>query len=242
MGQGENFGEAYELIGTDGSKQIGKGEGGNIFRCKPDGSQLQRVATGFWNPFGLCFDHGSRLWKVGNDPDAMPPNRLLNVVQTGDYGFQFRFGRAGTNPLQAWNGELPGTLPMSAAVGEAACNVVVLGDRLWVSSWGDNRLERYRLEPNGATWKSQTEVVVQGDANFRPVGMAVSADGSIYITDWVDRSYNVHGKGRLCGSATKSRSTSHKRRLEGRGRVDSDQSCSGQWDNTPRSAAGTRRS
>lgn len=197
VGQGENFGEAYELIGTDGSKQIGKGEGGNIFRCKTDGSQLERVATGFWNPFGLCFDHTNRLWKVGNDPDAMPPNRLLNVVSTGDYGFQFRFGRAGTNPLLAWNGELPATLPMAAGVGEAACNVVVHGEHLWVSSWGDNRIERYKLVQDGATWKSKTEVVFQGDANFRPVGMAVAKDGSIYVTDWVDRNYSVHSKGRL---------------------------------------------
>ena len=71
------------------------------------------------------------------------------------------------------------------------------GDRLWVSSWGDNRIETYQLHPQGASWTSQTEVVVQGDANFRPVGMAVAGDGSIYVTDWVDRSYPVHGKGRL---------------------------------------------
>ncbi|MGI9474810.1 MAG: PVC-type heme-binding CxxCH protein [Rubripirellula sp.] len=197
VGQGENFGEPYELRGSDGSVQIGGGEGGNVFRCKADGSQLQRVATGFWNPFGLCFDRSDRLWAVGNDPDAMPPNRLLHVAAGGDYGFQFRFGRAGIHPLQSWNGELPGTLPMVAGTGEAACAVLAHGPHLWVTSWGDNRIERYLLEEDGASWKSKTEVVVQGKANFRPVGMAVAPDGSIYITDWVDRSYPVHRKGRL---------------------------------------------
>ena len=86
---------------------------------------------------------------------------------------------------------------MAAGTGEAPCAVVGHGDRLWVSSWGDNRIERYALEPKGASWISQTEVAVQGDASFRPAGMAVAPDGSIYITDWVDRSYPVHGKGRL---------------------------------------------
>ncbi len=197
IGQGENFGEPYELIGSDGSKQVGGGEGGNLFRCRLDGTQVQRVATGFWNPFGSCVDPVGRLWVVGNDPDAMPPNRLLHVVPTADFGFQFRFGRAGTHPLQAWDGELPGTLPMAAAVGEAACDVVVRGKYLWVSSWGDNRIERYEMHPQGATLTGRTEVVVQGDANFRPVGLVVATDGSLYVTDWVDRSYEVHRKGRL---------------------------------------------
>ncbi len=197
VGQGENFGEPYELVGTDGSKQIGGGEGGNVFRCKTDGSDVQRVATGFWNPFGLCFDSAQRLWGVGNDPDAMPPNRLMHIVPGGDYGFQFRFGRAGVHPLQAWDGEFPGTLPMTAGTGEAACAVAVHGQHLWVTSWGDNRIERHSLVQRGATWGTTVETVVQGDANFRPVAMAVAADGAIYVTDWVDRSYPVHGKGRL---------------------------------------------
>ncbi len=197
VGQGENFGEPYELIGTDGSKQIGGGEGGNVYRCQSDGSRLERVATGFWNPFGLCLDAAERLWVAGNDPDAMPPNRLLHVVPGGDYGFQFRFGRAGTHPLLAWNGEIPGTLPMAAGTGEAACTVITNGSQIWVTSWGDNRIESYTIKPRGASWSGERTVVVQGDANFRPVAMAVAPDGSVYVTDWVDRSYNVHGKGRL---------------------------------------------
>ncbi|TWU60570.1 Cytochrome c [Rubripirellula tenax] len=197
VGQGENFGEPYQVIGSDGSRQVGGGEGGNIFRCRPDGSDVQRVATGFWNPFGLTMDGDDRFIAVDNDPDAMPPNRLLHVVMSGDYGFQFRFGRAGTHPLQCWNGELPGTLPMVTGTGEAVCAVAVVGDQLWTTSWGDNRIERYSMSPRGESFQSETEVLVQGGADFRPVGMAVAPDGSVYITDWIDRSYSVHRKGRL---------------------------------------------
>ena len=204
VGQGENFGEPYVITGTDGSTQVGGGEGGNVYRCRPDGSQLQRVATGFWNPFGIMMDTSDRLFVVGNDPDAMPPNRLTHVVTAGDFGFQFRFGRAGIHPLQCWNGELPGTLPMVAGTGEAICGVAAVGSDLWTTSWGDNRIERYALQPNGASWTSKTEVVIQGGANFRPVGIAVASDGSVFVTDWVDRSYSVHGKGRLWRISSKS--------------------------------------
>ncbi len=197
FGQGENLGEPYAIVGRDGSRQVGGGEGGNVFRCRPDGTGLTRVATGFWNPFGMHFDASGRLWAVCNDPDAMPPCRLLHVVEGADFGFQFRFGRAGTHPLQAWNGEQPGTLPMAAGTGEAPCAVVSHGNSLWVTAWGDNRIERYQLSDQGASLTGLMDVVVQGGASFRPVDMAVAKDGSIYVTDWVDRSYPVHGRGAL---------------------------------------------
>ncbi len=68
---------------------------------------------------------------------------------------------------------------------------------MWVTSWGDNRIERFPLKHQGSSWSSKLSTLVQGDVNFRPVDMATAPDGSVYVTDWVDRSYPVHQKGRL---------------------------------------------
>ena len=119
FGLGENLGADYRLIGSDGATLSGGGEGGNIYRCRPDGSKLERVATGFWNPFHMTFDVFGRLFAVDNDPDSRPPCRLLHIVEGGDYGYRFRNGRKGLHPFTAWNGELPGTLGMVAGTGEA---------------------------------------------------------------------------------------------------------------------------
>lgn len=206
FGFGENLGATYTLHGTDGSKITGGGEGGNVFSCDAAGGSLKQVATGFWNPFHLCFNQHGQLFTVDNDPDSRPPCRLLHIVEGGDYGFRFRHGRKGVSPLTAWNGELPGTLPMIAGTGEAPCAVVSPAGEAWqtrahqqllVTSWGDHRIEAYELVPRGASYQSQTRAVVTGGENFRPVGMAEAADGSIFISDWVDRSYQLHGKGRL---------------------------------------------
>src|SRR5205085_38321 len=89
---GENLGAAYTLTGSDGSAISGGGEGGSIFRCSADGSKLERVATGFWNTWGLGFDVFGRLFAVDNDPDSRPPCRLLHIVQNGDYGYRFKYG------------------------------------------------------------------------------------------------------------------------------------------------------
>jgi putative membrane-bound dehydrogenase-like protein len=204
FGMGENLGEPYKLMGADGTTLSGGGEGGNVYHCTADGKHLRRVATGFWNPFGSCRDIYGRLFVVDNDPDASPPCRLLHVVEGGDYGFQFRYGRAGRHPFQAWNGELPGTLPMVAGTGESPCEVVSyesdgLPDEyrgnLLVPAWADHRLERFILKANGASFTAERRTLIQGNDDFHPSGLAVAPDGSLCISDWGSKSYELHGKG-----------------------------------------------
>jgi putative membrane-bound dehydrogenase-like protein len=206
FGQGENLGATYDLVGADGTTISGGGEGGNIYRCDEEGNNLVRIATGFWNPFHVCFDTYGRLFTVDNDPDSRPPCRLLHVVDGGDYGFRFRNGRRGLHPFTAWNGELPGTLPMVAGTGEAPSAVVcyesdALPDdyrgALLTTSWGDHRIERFDLVRRGASLRSVAKSVVLGGEEFRPVGMVQAPDGSLYVSDWVDKSYELHGRGRI---------------------------------------------
>lgn len=206
FGMGENLGVKYRLIGNDGIVHADGGEGGNVFWCTRDGNKLRRVATGFWNPFGIYVDTYGRILAIDNDPDSTPPCRLLHVVEGGDYGYQFRYGRSGKHPFQAWNGQLAGTLPMIAGTGEAPCEIIryehaalpaeYYGTYL-VTSWADHRLERYDLNPKGASFSAEQKIVVQGSGDFRPTGLATAHDGSLYIGDWVKSDYNLHGKGAI---------------------------------------------
>ena len=206
FGFGENLGADYKLIGSDGTTLSGGGEGGNVYRCRPDGSKLERWATGFWNPHASCFDAFGRLFTLDNDPDSRPPCRLLHIIPGGDYGYKFRNGRKGTHPFTSWNGEIPGTLPMVSGTGEAPSGIVCyesdgfpedyLGTLL-VGSWGDHRIDKFVLKPRGASFESLPQPVIKGGENFRPVGLALSPDGSLYVTDWVLKDYKLHGKGRV---------------------------------------------
>ena len=213
FGFGENLGADYTLIGSDGAKLSGGAEGGSTYRCTSKGEDLERVSTGFWNPFGQCIDPFGNVFAVDNDPDATPPCRLLHVFDGANFGYQFRYGRPGTHPLQTWTGELPGTAGMIAGTGEAPCEVVCyLGDGLpkdyvgdlLVASWGDHRIERFLLKRTGATFEAERKIIIQGDASFWPVGIAVAPNGSLYITDWGSRSYPLHGEGRIWHVATSS--------------------------------------
>lgn len=206
FGMGENLGATYKLTGADGKTIRGEGDGGHIFWCTADGRDLRRVATGFWNPFGVCRDIFGRIFAVDNDPDASPPCRMVNVVEGGDFGFQFRYGRSGRHPFQSWDGQLPGTLPMTTGVGEAPCEILsyesdgsppeYLGSLL-VASWADHRVERYDLKDRGASYGAERKPLLQGGKDFRPVGLTVHPDGSLFVSDWMRRDYNLHGQGAI---------------------------------------------
>lgn len=205
FGFGENMAFPYKMIGSDGTIISGT-EGGNIYRCRLDGTHLSRVCTGFWNPHANAFDAFGRLFSVDNDPDSRPPCRLIHVIPDGDYGYRFSNGRKGLHPFTSWNGEVPGTLPMVAGTGEAPSGIVAYESdglpeeyigNLLVTSWGDHRIDRFRLQPKGTSFTSLAEPVITGGENFRPVGLAAAPDGSLYCTDWVLRDYKLHLNGRV---------------------------------------------
>ena len=213
FGMGENLGAAYTLIGSDGVKFSDQGEGGNIWHVNKDGGKLRRVATGFWNPFGVCTDPQGNVFATDNDPDSRPPCRLHHIIEGGDYGYEFRYGRSGLHPFISWNGELPGTLPMLAPTGEAPCGVKYYAPgatanfaglpapwhgTLLVASWADHTIDSYTLPDHAHAFDgAKKKTLVQGGPDFRPVAIAIAPDGSLYITDWVKRDYELHGKGRV---------------------------------------------
>lgn len=211
--RGNVGGSRWKLEGTDGSSIQGYGDGGNIFRARPDGSELQEVATGFWNPFDLSFDDYGRLLATDNDPDSRGPNRLLHIIQGGDYGYQSLYGNSGIHPYLAWDGELPGTLPYAVGLGEAPSGLINASQtsfpqdyhgQMITSIWEESRIVRINLEPKGVSVLGGTETMIQGGQQFRPVSFAADTNGVIYFTDWVIREYPNHGRGRIWKLETKS--------------------------------------
>src|SRR5438552_1868352 len=114
--------------------------------------------------------------------------------------------------LSGWAGIWARNMSGEGAAGEAPsgilpCDSAKLPLRyrstVLVTSWGDHALELYRPRPFGASLRAEREVIVQGDDGFRPVAIAAAPDGAVYFTDWVDKDYSVHGKGRIWRLATR---------------------------------------
>lgn len=208
FGLGENLGADYAIVGTDGKRFTGGGEGGSTYQVNADGTNLRRVTTGWWNPFGICVDAFDRVFGTDNDPGASPPCRLHQVIEGGNYGYEYRYGRTGLHPLISWTGSNPGNLPMISGTGEAPCSVLAyesdalpekyLG-RLLVASWADHRIEHYKIvQPkNQGMVTTKREILIEAQNGFRPVDLALAPDGTVYVTDWVSSSYTLHKQGRI---------------------------------------------
>jgi putative membrane-bound dehydrogenase-like protein len=206
VSRGNNGSAAYTIHGTDGSTLSGYGDGGNVFRCRPDGSKIEEIATGFWNPFDLKYDHAGRLLLVDNDPDARGPNRLVHVVPGGDYGYQSLYGGGGNHPFQGWDGDLPGTLPYIDGTGEAPSGLLDCAraalpgdyrDQYLVTIWNEHTVARYAARPRGVSLQATHTHLVTGGQDFRPVAIDADSRGDIYVTDWVLVDYPNHGRGRI---------------------------------------------
>ena len=141
---GENHWNEWTLVSAAGTRLTGTGEGG-VFSCDGDGKSLKRIAKGFWNPFGICVRPDGEMFVCENDPGARPPCRLLHIVQGGNYGYQRLYGNAPQHPFVCWNGQLPGTLPMLYAVGEAPCGIAAFAGGVLVTSSTDHRIDFYPI-------------------------------------------------------------------------------------------------
>ncbi|MHA3773410.1 PVC-type heme-binding CxxCH protein [Verrucomicrobiota bacterium sgz303538] len=218
LGLGENFGAPWALKGADGTELQGADEGA-IFRINADGTGLERWALGVWNPFGLTFGKDGQLFALDNDPGGGSLCRLLHIVRGGDYGYRFRYGRTVDHPFLSWFGQIPGTLPPVCLAGEAPCGIISYsgekkgglpseyhGDLIG-ATWGEHGLQRFSLSAKGASYTSKPEWFVRGGNDFRPSGVAEAPDGSLFVSDWVDGSYELHGKGRIWRVRAKSTAT-----------------------------------
>jgi len=186
------------------------GRSGGILRCEDMGRNLEIVARGLRNPYGLGFSSGFD-W-LSTDQDQSDGDRLFMPFYSAEFGWSHAWS-------PHWTGEnhLP-TVPISGPVFLGSGTGVLFADApnwpekfrdVWlINDWLFKKTQLYRptwqgalMQPQGGQWE---DFITGGKSLFRPVDMAFGPEGALYIIGWSsgygverDKDGNMKNEGRV---------------------------------------------
>lgn len=198
-------------IGPDKYKQ------GMVFRCDPDGSNVECLGHNFRNPYEVAVDSYGSLWQSDNDDDGNKGTRINYVMPYGNYGYtnemngagwrSFRANMEDSVPLRHWHQNDPGSIPnlLQTGAGSPTGLLVYEGNllpkkfqgQLIHCDAGPNVVRAYATKKDGAGYTAEINNILNGrvDQWFRPADVCVAPDGSLIVADWYDPGVGGHQAG-----------------------------------------------
>jgi len=162
---------------------------GAVLRYSLKDGAVNVVATGLRGPVGLAFDDHWNLFTNDNDhesrADQYAPAKLLHVVPGIDFGWP-RGWMASKSPerfdLVEPVCDLGRGVPCDLVFYDRSYLPDSVRGRLLQARWCRHSVTGYKLEPRSTTFQAKEETILQGDDNCRPVGLAVGAEGELFVT------------------------------------------------------------
>jgi glucose/arabinose dehydrogenase len=184
-------------LGPDGRLYLGSGttcdvcrekdrRSGAILSFRPDGSDLEVVARGLRNPFGLVFHPDGRLFVSDNARDDLgdeEPAETVVVIRKGaNYGWP---GCWASWRLRKLQGRCAGVTPPFAYLEpHSSANTLALWrGGLVVAEWGQYLSERWGRKLVRIDLRTRRSTTL-ADGFEHPLGLAVARDGSLLAGDW----------------------------------------------------------
>lgn len=180
----------YKIETKEG--QMLEGLASRIWRCRPDGTQLERFCGGgFDNPIEIAFTEAGEL--IGTmtyftDPKNGQRDALMHWVEGGVYPKEHE-------SLKEFDGQRTGDLlpPITKFARVAPSGFMRLRGDAFGAEYKDNffsaqfnphRVQRHIMTRAGATFASQdSDFLTSADPDFHPTDVLEDADGSMLVSD-----------------------------------------------------------
>lgn len=161
---------------------------GYVARTDADGSMWQVVAGGFRNPYGVDFNADGELFTFDADNEGdqgtpwYRPTRINHIVSGGDFGFR----QGSANRPGHFAEHLPSILDMGLASptgvksGHRSTFPSPYREAMFVCDWSYGRIHAIHLNPDGASYRSRSEVFLEGQP-LNVTDMTFGPDGAMYF-------------------------------------------------------------
>jgi quinoprotein glucose dehydrogenase len=215
-------GRVYFSIGDRGynvqtveGRHLIRPDTGAVFRCEPDGSNLEVFAHGLRNPQELAFDDFGNLFTGDNNSDSGDQARWVYVVEGGDTGwrmyYQYLKDRGPWNREKLWHpyhdGQAAYIVPPIINIADGPSGLayypgVGLPERYkghfflcdFRGGPANSGVRSFALKTNGASFM----LVDSHQFLWKILGTDIDFgyDGGVYVSDWVN-GWDGPGKGRI---------------------------------------------
>ncbi len=210
-----SIGDRGYNVKTAEGKHLFRPDTGAVFRCEPDGSNLEVFAYGLRNPQELAFDDFGNLFTGDNNSDSGDQARWVYVVEGGDTGwrmyYQYLNDRGPWNREKLWHpyheGQAAYIVPPVINIADGPSGLayypgVGLPERYqghfflcdFRGGPANSGIRSFAVEPDGASFK----LVDSHQFLWKILGTDIDFgyDGGVYVSDWVN-GWDGLGKGRI---------------------------------------------
>jgi putative membrane-bound dehydrogenase-like protein len=214
------------VVDMAGNEVTGKGKPyrqGMVFRCNPDGSELETLGWNFRNNYEVSVDSFGTLWQSDNDDDGNKSVRINYVMEFGNFGYVDELSGAGwgdawkkanqgrklpdaEKPRFHWHMDDPGVVPTLLVTGAGSPTGITIYEGTLLPKKFHNQMihcdagpkvvRAYSVTDGGAGYKASIEdLLTSKDDWFRPSDVCVAPDGSVFVADWNDPGVGGHNMG-----------------------------------------------